>query len=64
MDLSAAKKHRNTKHNVKPKDEEINDISVCDSKCSVCDDKFENTQEFKKHIQVHINEIGEIYLEF
>ena len=34
-----------------------------DSESSLCDDKFENTQEFKNHIKEHINEIKEIDLD-
>ena len=51
------RKHTNTKHKIKAKNEEVNETSVCDSECSLCDDNFENTQEFKNHIKEHIHEI-------
>ena len=49
-------KHKNTKHEDKVTEKEI-EIKVSNSKCLLCEDRFESDSELKKHVEEHIKEI-------
>ena len=49
-------KHTNTKHAKKVEESDI-EVKICNSECSLCEDRFSSELELKKHKDEHIEEI-------
>ena len=60
------RKHANTKHAVLTTEDEDSETLVCESECSLCDNRFKTAEEFINHMHMHkhMNEIEAIDLNF